>query len=109
MKNIFGISIAIIGIVLIGLLAGVFVNVNLEIEAARQFHSAAIERIQASYYSGYVINECKANAKQAGYELMVNNTAVYEDIKEYYVALNYNIKIPLLDTAIDGIIEGYAK
>lgn len=109
MKNIFGISIAIIGIVLIGLLSGIFVNVNLEIEAARQFHSATIERIQSSYYSDYVIEECKTKAKSAGYDLLINNTAIYEDINEYYVALNYHVKVPLLNTSVKGIIEGYAR
>lgn len=109
MKNIFSITIAIVTITILGLLAGVFVSVNLDIQAAREFHSSVVERIQASYYSPYVIEECKAKAKGAGYQLEINDSAVYQDIHEYYVALEYKVKIPLLETSMGGKIEGYAK
>lgn len=109
MKNIFSITITIIAVIILGLLAGVFINVNLEIQAAREFHSSVVERIQASYYSNYVIEECKTNASKAGYQLIINNTAVYQDIREYYVALEYHVKVPLLQTSMNGKIEGYAR
>lgn len=109
MKNIFSASIAIIAIVLVALLAGVFIHINLQMQSAREYHSAIIERIQASYYSEYIIHDCIQNAKGSGYTVNIEKTAVYDEIADYYIALQYEITIPLLNTKMPGTIEGYAR
>lgn len=109
MKNIFSASIAIIAIILVALLAGVFVHINLQVQSAREYHSAIIERIQAGYYSEYVIQDCIAKARNSGYDVQIEKTAIYEEIADYYVALQYEITVPLLHTKMPGTIEGYAR
>lgn len=109
MKNIFGIAITIICIMVMALLSGVYINVNLQIQNAREFHANVIERVQASHYSAYVINECKTNASTKGYKLDITNTGVYEDINDYYITLDYDVKVPLLGTSSSGTLEGYAR
>ena len=109
MKNIFGIAISIICIVLVSILAGVFINVNLQVQAAREFYDASVERIQASHYSQYAISECQANASDVGYTLEVKKMSIYEDINDYYVILTYQTEVPLLNTKSTGAVEGYAR
>lgn len=109
MKNIFSVTLGVICILLIALLSGVFIHINLQVQQAREYHAAIIERVQSSYYSPYIIQDCITAGKKHGYQVKIDNTGVYEDIKEYYVSLDYSISIPLLQTKMNGNIEGYAR
>lgn len=109
MKNIFSVSIGLLCIIILALFAGTFIDVNLQIQNAREYHSAIIQQIQSSNYNQFVIDSCQESARDLGYDVTIVQSATYDDIADYFVQLDYSISILLFDKALDGVIEGYAR
>lgn len=109
MKNIFSITIAILSITILTLFAGTFIDVSLQIQSAREYHNSVVQKIQASNYSGYVIDKCIEEGLLHEYGISIINTAIYSDKSDYYVSLEYPIRIVLFNNYTNGIIEGYAR
>lgn len=85
------------------------INVGLIIGNANEFHNIAIERIQSSYFSESVINECKEDATKNGFILSVEDMTIYEERKDMKVSLTYSIKIPIVDVETTKTKVGYAR
>lgn len=109
MKNIFSLTIGILSIIILALFAGSFIDVNLQIQNAREYHNAVVEKIQASNYSNYVIEQSINQGLDYEYDITITNTTLYEDKADYYVSLQYPIKILLFNRVTSGTIEGYAR
>lgn len=109
MKNIFSITIGILCIVILALFAGTFIDVNLQIQNAREYHNAVVERVQASDYNETIINQCIIDGSAYGYSIEILNTSIYTYHKDYYVSLAYPIRVLLFDHVSSGVIEGYAR
>ena len=82
---------------------------QMQINAARDFHSAVIDRIQSSYYSQTVIDSCVEKANDNGYVLDIRDVTVYQDRKDVLVNLQYDIVVPLVNIHFTEEILGYAR
>ncbi|WP_249029095.1 hypothetical protein [Tannockella kyphosi] len=109
MKNIFSVSIGLLCIVILTLFSGTFIDVNLQIQNAREYHSAVLQQIQSSNYNDYVISCCIDSAQELGYDIVIEESATYDDISDYFVSLSYPIRVLMFDQVIEGKIEGYAR
>ena len=109
MKVILNTTLSILTIVVLVLLSTTCIDIGLQIEAARNFHDATIQRIQASKYSEYVIEQCYQDASRNDYELFIENIGLYDEISDYYVKMDYHIALKLFNQSIVGTVEGYAR
>lgn len=83
---------------------------QLQITGARNFHTNAISRIQSSYYSSATITDVQEKAAERGYNLEVEDVAIYPDErKDILVTLSYDAYMPLFGVTKHGTIEGFAK
>ena len=87
-----------------------FSSIDMQTLSARRVHSAAINQIQASYYTVDVdaMNE-KLQEQHPKWFLSVDELETYNSRKEYRVVLIYQISIPVFNTIKPGIIEGYVR
>lgn len=92
---------------------------HLQISAARNFNTNAIDRIQSSNFNSGVINEVILEGKELGYTVSVSDESVYENIPEIRVTTEYTVGFQMpLATDNDGnpvyigyktAIDGYAR
>ena len=92
---------------------------HLQISAARNFNTNAIDRIQSSNFNSGVIDEIILEGKELGYTVSISDESVYENIPEYRVTTEYTVgfQMPLAQDS-DGnpiyigyttSIDGYAR
>lgn len=86
-----------------------YLAVSLQNSTARNYHSNAIAQIEASGGNASVVNECVSRAQSAGYRMAVTPTTLYENIKYYYVILEYDYSIPFSGITKTIKIDGYAR
>lgn len=86
-----------------------YLAVSLQNSTARNYHSNAIAQIEASAGNATVVNECISRANSAGYRMTVTPTTLYENIKYYYVNLEYDYSIPFSNIKKTIKIDGYAR
>ncbi len=82
---------------------------SMQIQNAGSFHSQVIHRIESSYYSQEVIEQCADKANEYGYSLSIEEESVYEERKDIKVTLTYKIKVPLLGIDTLNSYVGYAR
>ena len=81
--------------------------ISLQILNARLIHDSGIEKIQASYYT-ITVDDLNKNLKDNWY-FEINELSSINTRKDYEVALNYVINIPLINNDLKGRIVGYAR
>lgn len=109
MKSIFShITSILIWVITIFTISMILVS-GMKITNAGQFHAQVIDRIETSYYSHSVIQECIEKADEYGYELTVEDKTIYEDRKDVKVSLTYSISIPLFNLSSSETLVGYAR
>lgn len=86
-----------------------YLAVSLQNSQARNYHSNAIAQIEASAGNAAVVNECISRADNVGYRITVTPTTLYENIKYYYVTLEYDYNIPFSSLKKTIKIDGYAR
>lgn len=86
-----------------------YLAVSLQNSTARNYHSNVIAQIEASAGNATVVNKCINKANAAGYRLTVTPTTLYENIKYYYVTLEYDYAIPFSNIKKTIKIDGYAR
>lgn len=118
MKQIFEDGVVIFMIIISVFVHMYFISANLEITAAREFHSNAVERIQASNFNQNVINDIQEEALKREWKIETQNVSVYDDRPDLKVTLKYNIiKLPTFgsdasnedDSDYKYTIIGYAR
>ncbi len=83
-------------------------TIGLQILDARLIHTSGIERLQSSYYN-VSIDELNEELKE-GWYFEIKELSSINTRKDYEVALNYRIEIPLFNaTSFKGRIVGYAR
>ena len=109
MKTTISVYIIIVGFALMSLLSASLIAFELQITAARNFHTNCMNRIQSSYHNEEVITDCQNKASAAGYTLNYKDVTVYGDRKSATVELEYTAIMPLLDVEREGTISSFAK
>lgn len=82
---------------------------GMKIENAGRFHALVIDRIESSYYSDKIIQECYQKAESYGYKLQIEDQTVYDDRKDVKVSLTYSIQIPIFNVSSKETLIGYAR
>lgn len=90
------------------LLSITLISSNIEIQNARELHSAYIIEIENSNLSNSVIEECKKDAEEKDCILNVD-TNVTGDTRLAKVSLTYSYSVPLLGIKTEHTIDGYAR
>lgn len=105
-----------IPIVLIILAVFIFagiISVTIDVQNARDFHAAYVNEIENSNHAGSVIEACKAEAEENGYELVVdsytNNSLGENNSTISKVVLKYDYTIGILNVNSAQEIVGYAR
>ena len=86
-------------------------NVSILVAEAKEFKADVVAEIENSNFNPNVINGCIAQAREAGYELMVTN-CVYDEnanIQSAEVLLEYTYRIPLLGISETKTTRGIAR
>ena len=87
-----------------------FTIVDMQTLAARRVHTAAIDQMQASYYS---INEDdfneKLHEKYPNWNITFTELNTLNTRKEYLITLDYEVVMPILNLKKHGTLEGYAR
>ena len=86
----------------------IVISVGLQIMNARLIHTSAIEKLQSSFYT-VSLDDINTNLDSNWY-FEINELSSINTRKDYEVALNYEIKLPLFSNEnIKGRIVGYAR
>lgn len=87
-----------------------FTIVDMQTLAARRVHTAAIDQMQATYYS---LNEDDFNEElhktYPNWNISFTELNSLNTRKEYLVTLDYEIIMPILNLKKQGTLEGYAR
>lgn len=82
---------------------------GVKISNASDFRNQVIDRIETSYYSDEVIQECYDKANEYGYDLSIQDVSIYDDRKDILVSVTYTINIPLFNLNTSSTVVGYAR
>lgn len=82
-------------------------TIGLQISNARLIHTSTIEKLQSSYYN-IEIEELNAGLYEDWY-FEIKEISNINTRRDFEVALNYNIKMPLMKKGISGRMVGYAR
>lgn len=113
MKTIFEAMIIIILFTILTVTNACQITANLEITAAREFHSNCIEQIQSSNFDSEVVENLKnlaTNEDHPEWLLETKNVSVYDDRKDMKVTLKYKLTtFPFFEDREYRTIIGYAR
>lgn len=112
MKTIIPTTVIIIAILIMCCISTSLIAFDLQVAAARNFHTEAIDRMQASYYSDEVIAMLEENAAERGYTL--DEVIDMGDIASggrmtAKVTLDYDAVVPFFGIERHGQIVGIAR
>lgn len=85
-----------------------YVSQNIQYSCAKQFFNSAIEQMENYNFQQAVLDQCKKNAEQKGYQLTVEtfSDATHTDAR---VILNFEFYYPVIQVSKHYTIEGYAR
>lgn len=100
MDNLPKAIIVFMGTILFGLFLVSYSNTQVSVNNAKKFQAAMSQKLKAADFSDYIVQECKKEIREAGYETL-------EIIKEtedmYIVTLKYKVKNTLFP--VDKVYE----
>lgn len=96
-------------ILLMGLVGIGVVTAGIQSTAARNYHAGVISEIECSNFNDGVIESCKRQAQEAGYELKVKTMEYDRHVKTAEVILGYDYAIPVLNLVTEHEIRGFAR
>ena len=89
------------------------VSVTVDVQNARNYHSSVVNVIENSNHAAKVIEACKEEATENGYELTVtsydNSPDGISSSKISKVVLTYDYTIGILNVSSEKEIVGYAR
>lgn len=110
MKGAVETMIAVVLIAFMAVLSTVYITASLNTQRAQMYHSAVITEIEASDYTPSVIERCRQNALENGYEALEIRTITGASGSKYAkVTLKYRYSVPLFGMDLMHQITGYAK
>lgn len=98
-------------LMLMGLIGIGVVTAGIEVNAARNYHADVISEIECSNFNLNVVNACKIQAKNKGYQLVVTDM-VYDIEKNQRMAevvLSFQYAIPILNLISEHEVRGFAR
>ena len=98
-------------LMLMGLIGIGVVKAGIEVNAARNYHADVISEIECSNFNLNVVNACKIQAKNKGYQLVVTDM-VYDIEKNQRMAevvLSFQYAIPILNLISEHEVRGFAR
>lgn len=111
MKSMFDnfVSTIIFIIIVFGIVS--FSTVEMQIMAARQIHSSAINQIQSSYYMVDVdaINDKIHESYPSTWYIESQVINSVNNRQDRLVTMHYEVSLPLFGISQPGVIEGYAR
>lgn len=104
----------IVAITISGIMLSSMISISVQNAEARDYYNIVRNRIEDSNHSLDVIEECKKEAKDKGYELEVKDITVYPYMPSKLVRLKYKIVFPIYKMLKNGrdkqaLVEGYAR
>lgn len=109
MKNMITAYILMILLSILIIISGSYIAIHLQTVNAREYNSAAIDRIQASNFSPNIITEITTNSITDGYPTTLTDVTLYQDKRDVLVSTTYTITFPFLGISQKGVVEGYAR
>lgn len=81
---------------------------------ARDFYNVVVNRIEDSNCNYQIIEECKKEAADRGYNLLVEDVTLYQEQPSMLVKLEYSVNFSAFklfgnDYEKQAVIEGYAR
>lgn len=105
--------LTIILIVLAVIIFAGIISVTVDVQNARDYHAACVNEIESSNHASSVIDACKTDAANNGYELIVssykNDIDGINSTTLTKVVLKYDYTINFLNLSSEKEIVGYAR
>lgn len=111
MGQIFKAYLGIFFLLIIGMVGIGVVAAGVEVTAARNYHADVIGEIECSNFNPGVIDACKNQAQENGYQLTVKDM-VYDIERNQQMAeviLAFDYAIPILNLVSNREIRGFAR
>ncbi|MCI8483446.1 MAG: hypothetical protein HFH41_03790 [Lachnospiraceae bacterium] len=111
MGQVFKTYLGILFLLLTGLVGIGVVTAGVEVTAARNYHADVISEIECSNFNNGVIEACKHQAQEKGYQLKIADM-VYDAEKREQMAeviLSFDYAIPVLNLVSNREIRGFAR
>jgi len=93
-------------------MAGVM-SASIDANNARDFHASVVAEIEDSNFAPSVINACKTQAADAGYELLINDSSIVKDedgkTTLMEVILKYKYHVDFLEVISTQQIRAFAR
>lgn len=104
----------IIAITLACILFSSIISSNNQMAGARDYYNVVVNRIEDSNCNEEVIEDCRSEATQRGYELEIEDMTINEEQPSKLVILKYTITLPVFSLFGENLkkestIEGYAR
>ena len=98
-------------LLLMGLVGIGVVTAGVQSASARNYHADVISEIECSNFNSGVIDACRQQARDAGYDLNVRtmNYDTEGHVMTAEVILKYNYAIPILNLVTDHEVRGFAR
>jgi ABC-type sugar transport system substrate-binding protein len=111
LKNIIGAFCTLL-ILVLNLLLCMEVSISCAaVSAAKEYKADVIAEIENSNFNPYVINACKQQAQDAGYELQVTEVVYDEerDLRTAEIILSYHYEMPVFGISQTKSTRGIAR
>ena len=112
MKTVIPTTVIIIAMMIMCCVSTSIIAFDLQVAAARNFHTEAMDRLQASYYSDTVKDEVRTAAAEHGYDIDVTvdmGSVADGGRMTAMVELQYTAVMPFFGIEKDGTIVGIAR
>lgn len=111
MGQVFKTYLGILFLLLTGLVGIGVVTAGVEVTAARNYHADVITEIECSNFNDSVVEACKHQAQEKGYQLTVADMVYNAEKKEQMaeVILSFDYAIPVLNLVSNREIRGFAR
>ncbi len=91
------------------LLIGItYVNQNISLNAAREYHQSIVTELQDSDFASSVVDEIQNNAAATNYKVEILDTSIAATKKKYKVTVMFDYRIPLVGMNQTYRVVGYA-
>lgn len=111
MKILLSTYIYVLMLSVLGFMSIEFLIMNRQTNLARSFHEVCVENIENSYFDLGILDKCRLEAKDLGYEITIEDCSLQledEKIPRYFITLKYKVEMPIFGIGEESTIKGYA-
>lgn len=109
MKGAIETMMGIIMIAFMAVLSTAYITASLNTRSAQNYHTAVISEIEAGDFAQVVLDSCRQNAKDNGYDNLDIQKMSGDNGSYAKVTLTYQYTIPMLELFLEHEITGYAR